>query len=94
MHYAAAKAAVDIMTKGLAAELGPDGMRVNSVQPGRTWTEIHADMGDPERPAKIAGIAPLRRQGQPEDVAAAIAWLMSDEAAYTTGAVLRVAGGL
>jgi NAD(P)-dependent dehydrogenase (short-subunit alcohol dehydrogenase family) len=94
VHYAAAKAAVDAMTIGLSKELGPDGIRVNSVQPGRTWTRIHADMGDPDRPAKINDTAPLRRAGQPDEVAAAIAWLLSDDASYTTGAILRVAGGL
>jgi NAD(P)-dependent dehydrogenase (short-subunit alcohol dehydrogenase family) len=94
VHYAAAKAAVDTMTLGLSKELGPEGIRVNAVQPGRIWTRIHADMGDATRPAKINDIAPLRRAGQPDEVAAAIAWLMSDDASYTTGAILRVAGGL
>ncbi len=94
VHYAAAKAAIDAMTIGLSKELGPDGIRVNSVQPGRIWTDIHRDMGDADRPAKINGIAPLRRAGQPDEVAAAIVWLLSDDASYTTGAVLRVAGGL
>jgi NAD(P)-dependent dehydrogenase (short-subunit alcohol dehydrogenase family) len=94
VHYAAAKAAVDAMTIGLSKELGPDGIRVNSVQPGRTWTDIHRDMGDADRPARINDIAPLRRAAQPDEVAAAIAWLLSDDASYTTGAILRVAGGL
>jgi len=94
VHYAAAKAAVDTMTIGLSKELGPDGIRVNSVQPGRIWTTIHADMGDANRPALMNQIAPLRRAGQPDEVAAAIAWLLSDDASYTTGAVLRVAGGM
>jgi NAD(P)-dependent dehydrogenase (short-subunit alcohol dehydrogenase family) len=94
VHYAASKGAVDTLTKGLASELGPLGIRVNAVSPGRIWTDMHAEMGDPDRPAKIAGIAPLRRAGQPEEIAAAIAWLLSDEASYTTGANLRVAGGL
>jgi glucose 1-dehydrogenase len=94
VHYAAAKAAVDAMTIGLSKELGPDGIRVNAVSPGRIWTDIHADMGDAQRPAKIADIAPLRRAGQPEEIAAPIVWLLSDEASYTTGAIVRVAGGL
>ena len=93
VHYAAAKAAVDAMTVGLAQELGPDGIRVNSVQPGTVHTRIHADMGDPDRVERIGAISPLRRSGQPDEIAAAIAWLMSDEASFTTGAVLRVAGG-
>jgi NAD(P)-dependent dehydrogenase (short-subunit alcohol dehydrogenase family) len=94
IHYAASKGAVDTMTIGLARELGPVGIRVNAVSPGRIWTGMHAAMGDPDRPAKIAGVAPLRRAGEPHEVAAAIAWLLSDEASYTTGANIRVAGGL
>lgn len=94
IHYAASKGAVDTMTKGLATELGPLGIRVNSVSPGRIWTEMHAAMGDPHRPAKIAGIAPLRRAGEPDEVAAAIAWLLSDDASYVTGTNIRVSGGL
>ena len=94
VHYAASKGAVDTMTLGLAGELGPLGIRVNTVSPGRTWTEMHAAMGDPDRPAKIAAVAPLRRAGEPHEVAAAIAWLLSDDASYTTGANIRVAGGL
>jgi len=94
IHYAASKGAVDTMTLGLARELGPLGIRVNAVSPGRIWTDMHAAMGDPDRPAKIAGVAPLRRAGEPHEVAAAIAWLLSDEASYTTGANIRVAGGL
>ncbi|WP_129843609.1 SDR family oxidoreductase [Streptomyces sp. RFCAC02] len=93
VHYAAAKAALDTLTIGLAKELGPEGVRVNSVQPGLISTGIHAAMGDPGRPARMAPEIPLRRAGEPDEVAAAIAWLLSDEASYTTGAVLRVAGG-
>jgi NAD(P)-dependent dehydrogenase (short-subunit alcohol dehydrogenase family) len=94
IHYAAAKGAVDSMTIGMAKEFGPLGIRVNAVSPGRTWTEIHADMGDPDRPGKIDDIAPLRRAAMPAEVAAAIVWLLSDAASYTTGANIRVAGGL
>ncbi|MDA0182357.1 glucose 1-dehydrogenase [Solirubrobacter phytolaccae] len=90
VHYAGAKAAVDAITIGLAKELGPDGIRVNAVAPGVVWTEIHED---PERPAKLAPQIPLGRAGQPEEVAGAVAWLLSDDASYTTGAILRVAGG-
>ena len=90
VHYAAAKAAVDTITIGLAKELGPDGIRVNAVAPGVTWTEIHAD---PERPAKVAPQIPLGRAGEPEEIAGAVAWLLSDDASYTSGAILRVAGG-
>ncbi|MFF3500778.1 SDR family NAD(P)-dependent oxidoreductase [Streptomyces sp. NPDC003247] len=93
VHYAATKAAVDALSVGLSKELGPDGIRVNAVAPGVIDTEIHAAMGDPERPRRAAASIPLRRPGQAEEIAAAVAWLMSPEASYTTGAVLRVAGG-
>ncbi|MFE9774585.1 SDR family NAD(P)-dependent oxidoreductase [Streptomyces sp. NPDC005931] len=93
VHYAATKAAVDTLTLGLAKELGPDGVRVNAVAPGVIDTEMHAAMGAPDRARQIAGSVPLRRAGRAEEIAAAVAWLMSPEASYTTGAVLRVAGG-
>ncbi|MFJ8361255.1 glucose 1-dehydrogenase [Streptomyces sp. NPDC093984] len=93
VHYAASKAAVDALTTGLSKELGPDGIRVNAVAPGLVDTEIHAAMGDPDRPRRMAAAIPLRRAGSAEEIAAAIAWLMSPESSYTTGAVLRVAGG-
>jgi len=94
VHYAASKAAVDALTVGLAKELAGDGIRVNAVAPGITWTEIHAASGQPDRPARLAGRIPMGRAGQPEEIAAAIGWLLGPDASYTTGAVLRVAGGL
>jgi NAD(P)-dependent dehydrogenase (short-subunit alcohol dehydrogenase family) len=94
VHYAATKAAVETMTVGLAKELAPRGVRVNAVAPGVIDTDIHALSGDPGRPARVADRVPLGRPGETGEVAAAIAWLLSDEASYTTGAVLRVSGGL
>ncbi|MGK5532464.1 SDR family oxidoreductase [Streptomyces sp. URMC 129] len=94
VHYAATKAAVDAMTVGLAKELAPDGVRVNAVQPGMIVTDMHAAMGDPERPWRNPDRVPMRRPGEPAEVAGAVAWLLSAEASYTTGAVLRVSGGL
>ncbi|MFI2032611.1 SDR family oxidoreductase [Streptomyces buecherae] len=94
VHYAASKAAVDAMTVGLSKELAAEGIRVNSVQPGMTVTDIHASMGDPERPWRAADRVPMGRPGEPEEIAGAIAWLLSADASYTSGAVLRVAGGL
>ncbi|MFJ8164403.1 SDR family NAD(P)-dependent oxidoreductase [Streptomyces sp. NPDC096136] len=93
VHYAATKAAVDALTTGLSKELGPDRIRVNCVAPGVIETGMHAAMGAPDRPARAAGTIPLGRPGQPEEVAGAIAWLLSPDASYTTGAVLRVSGG-
>jgi len=90
VHYAGAKAAVDAVTVGLAKELAADGIRVNAVAPGTVWTDIHAD---PERPAKVAATIPMGRSGDPDEIAAAICWLLSAEASYTTGAILRVSGG-
>lgn len=94
VHYAASKAAVDALTVGLAKELAAEGIRVNSVQPGSVLTGIHAAMGDPDRPAKKAAAIPMGRCGKPEEIAGAVAWLLSPDASYTTGAVLRIAGGL
>lgn len=91
VHYAAAKAGVDALTVGLAKELAADGVRVNAVAPGTVWTDFHQD---PERPAKVAARIPMGRAGRPEEIAGAVAWLLSPDAGYTTGAVLRVAGGL
>ncbi|MGW7026011.1 SDR family oxidoreductase [Streptomyces xanthophaeus] len=93
VHYAATKASTDALTVGLAKELGPDGIRVNAVAPGIIETDMHTAMGDPDRPARAAAGIPLRRPGRPEEVSGAIAWLLSADASYTTGAVLRVSGG-
>lgn len=90
VHYAAAKGAVDTMTVGLSKEVAEHGIRVNAVAPGVIWTEFHAD---PERPAKLAAGIPLGRSGRPEEVAAAVAWLLSDDASYASGTIVRVAGG-
>jgi NAD(P)-dependent dehydrogenase (short-subunit alcohol dehydrogenase family) len=94
VHYAAVKAATDTLTLGLAKELAPHGIRVNAVAPGIIRTDIHALSGVPDRPDSAAGRIPLGRAGEPDEVAAAIAWLLGPDASYTTGAVLRVAGGL
>ena len=93
VDYAASKGAIDTFTVGLAKEVAVDGIRVNAVRPGVIETEIHAASGDPGRLARIAATAPLKRGGQPQEVARAILWLASDEASYTTGAILDVTGG-
>jgi NAD(P)-dependent dehydrogenase (short-subunit alcohol dehydrogenase family) len=94
VHYAATKAAVEAFTRGLAREVAKDGIRVNAVAPGTVQTGIHAQGGDPERPARVAPRIPLGRVAHPEEIAAAILWLLSDAASYATGSVLTVAGGL
>lgn len=93
VDYAASKGAIDTFTVGLAKEVAADGIRVNAVRPGVIHTEIHAQSGDPGRVARIAESAPLKRGGQPEEVARAILWLLSDEASYTTGSFIDVTGG-
>lgn len=93
VHYAASKAAIDAFTLGLARELADRGIRVNAVAPGSTLTDIHASAGEPDRPARVRSRIPMQRLAEPEEVAEAIVWLLSDAASYVTGAVLRVAGG-
>jgi NAD(P)-dependent dehydrogenase (short-subunit alcohol dehydrogenase family) len=93
VDYAASKGAIDTFTIGLAKELGPDGIRVNAVRPGIIRTEIHNLSGDPARVERIGNTAPLGRPGEPEEIAQAILWLASEEASYTTGAILDVSGG-
>jgi NAD(P)-dependent dehydrogenase (short-subunit alcohol dehydrogenase family) len=92
--YAASKGAVDTLTVGLSKELAGDGIRVNAVSPGLIDTEIHAlSTRDPDRLDRLKLLIPLERVGAADEVAAAVVFLMSDEASYVTGANLRVAGG-
>ena len=93
VDYAASKGAIDSFTIGLAKEVGAEGIRVNAVRPGIIRTEIHAASGDPARLERIGATAPLGRPGEPEEVARAILWLLSDAASYVTGAILDVSGG-
>jgi len=93
VDYAASKGAIDTFTIGLAKEVGAEGIRVNAVRPGIIRTEIHAASGDPARLERIGATAPLGRPGEPEEVARAILWLLSDAASYVTGAILDVSGG-
>ena len=93
VHYAASKAGVDALTVGLAKELGPAGVRVNAVAPGVIDTGMHAAAGDADRAARMGAAVPMGRAGRAEEIAAAVSWLLSPDASYTTGTVLRVAGG-
>lgn len=94
VHYAAAKAGIDALTIGLSKELARDGIRVNAVAAGIVRTDIHAAAGDPDRADRAGGRVPLGRAGEPQEIAAAIGWLLGPEATYVTGAILRVTGGL
>ncbi|WP_194866470.1 SDR family oxidoreductase [Pseudoalteromonas sp. PPB1] len=93
VDYAAAKGAIDSFTRGLSLELASDGIRVNCVRPGCIYTDIHADGGEPGRVDRLASYLPLQRGGKPEEVASAIAWLLSDQASYATGTFIDLAGG-
>lgn len=93
VDYAASKGAIDTLTLGLAREVAAEGIRVNAVRPGFIYTEIHASGGEPGRVDRVKSDVPLKRGGTPEEVAHAILWLLSDEASFTTGAILDVAGG-
>lgn len=93
IDYAAAKAAVETMTVGLAKEVGEEGIRVNAVRPSYIYTDIHASGGEPDRVERVKQFVAMKRGGRPEEVARAILWLLSDEASFTTGAILDVTGG-
>lgn len=93
VDYAASKGAIDSFTRGLAAEVAGEGIRVNAVRPGFIHTDMHASGGEPDRIERVKGLVPLGRGGRAEEVAQAILWLLSEQASYTTGAFIDVAGG-
>ncbi|MGC1305669.1 MAG: SDR family oxidoreductase [Phormidesmis sp.] len=93
VDYAASKGAIDTMTIGLAKEIANEGIRVNAVRPGFIDTDIHASGGEPGRIERIKETIPMKRGGQPVEVAHAILWLLSSEASYSTGTILDVTGG-
>ena len=93
VDYAASKAALDALTIGLAKEVAPEGIRVNAVRPGLIHTSMHASGGEPGRVARLQSSVPLGRGGEPEEVARAVLWLLSDEASYSTGTFIDVSGG-
>ena len=93
VDYAASKGAVDTFTIGLSKEVASEGIRVNAVRPGLIRTDMHASGGEPERVQRLQSGVPMRRGGEPEEVAHAILWLLSDEASFVTGALVDVAGG-
>ncbi|MDR7033846.1 SDR family oxidoreductase [Mesorhizobium sp. BE184] len=93
VDYAASKGAIDTFTVGLAREVATEGVRVNAVRPGMIDTEIHASGGQPDRIERMRALIPMKREGRADEIAAAVLWLLSDEASYTTGALLDVSGG-
>ena len=93
VDYAASKAALDALTIGLSKEVAGEGIRVNGVRPGLIHTTMHADGGEPGRVERLQGSVPMGRGGEPEEVARAVLWLLSDAASYTTGSFIEVSGG-
>jgi len=93
IDYAASKGALDTMTTGLAREVASEGIRVNAVRAGHVYTELHASGGEPNRVERVKSLVAMKRGGQPEEIAYAILWLLSNEASYATGAFLDVSGG-
>ena len=93
IDYATSKGAIDTLTIGLAKEVAEEGIRVNAVRPGFIYTDLHAKAGEPARVDRVKTSVPMQRGGQPEEVATAILWLLSNEASYVTGAILDVTGG-
>ena len=89
VHYAMTKGAIDSFTTGLAREVAAEGIRVNAVAPGL----IDTDMNPQERLDRLVAAIPARRVGQPEEIAEAVAWLISDAASYVHGTILTVSGG-
>lgn len=93
VDYAASKGAIDTLTRGLSLELADEGIRVNCVRPGFIRTDMHADGGEPDRVERLRHGIPMQRGGEPGEVAAAIAFLLGDDASYITGSFIDVAGG-
>ena len=93
VDYAASKGAIDVFTQGLSKEVAAEGIRVVAVRPGITDTGIHASGGEPDRASRLATALPMGRAAQPEEIAQAIAWLLSPQASYAAGAILDVSGG-
>lgn len=93
VDYGASKGAIDTFTVGLAKEVATEGVRVNAVRPGIIETDIHASGGQPDRAREMAPLVPMQRAGSAQEVANAIVWLLSADAAYVTGSIVDVSGG-
>lgn len=93
VDYAASKGAMDTLTTGLSSEVAGEGIRVNAVRPGFIRTSLHADGGDPGRVDRLQHLLPMGRGGEPEEVAEAVVWLLSEAASFVTGSFIDLAGG-
>ncbi len=93
IDYAATKAAIEIFTLGLAREVAEEGIRVNCVRPGPTHTEMLDTPEQAGRLEEMAKVIPMKRVGQPHEIANAVLWLLSDEASFATGTTIAVSGG-
>lgn len=92
--YATAKGALMTFTRSMAKELGPQGIRVNALCPGLIGTSFHDTFSKPEGRKAVAGNTPLRREGHPDEVASAVVFLASNDAAFLTGVNMDINGGL
>lgn len=93
VDYAASKGAIDTLTIGLSLEVAGQGIRVNAVRPGFIYTDMHADGGEAFRVYRVKDSLSIKCDGQPEEVAQAIVWLLSNEGSYVTGSFIDLAGG-
>jgi len=93
VHYGAAKGAVHTFTKGLAKQVAPHNIRVNSVAPGLIGTQFHDEFNTPEGRAATVARTPIQREGTPEDVAASILFLASPRSSFITGETIQINGG-
>ncbi|MBK8017211.1 MAG: glucose 1-dehydrogenase [Betaproteobacteria bacterium] len=91
--YSSSKGAVDSFSVALAKEVGHEGIRVNCLRPGTTRTDILEPLGGDALMARVAASTPLGRVGDPDEIAEAVLWLLSDRASFTHGAILDVSGG-
>jgi len=94
IDYASSKGAIDTLTIGLSKEVAAEGIRVNCVRPGLIYTDMHADGGEPERVDRVKEFLPMKRGGQPTEVAEAIFWFSTDKSSYSTGSFIDLSGGL
>ncbi len=93
IDYAASKGAVEVFSMGLAKEFAEDGIRVNTVRPGLINTGLHQKSGDADRVRRLQPLIPMKRIGEPNEVAQAVAWLLSPHSSYSTGSTITVSGG-